>query len=249
MPRPKTKPLYLLKLRHEAGIFPHSDLVEVLQGFHDYCQHLGEKIARLGDQITQYCAHEYLEVFKIEDFLPSAHDPDRGLKLEYLQAIQNFRSQFGDRLPRFFYATWAFMGTRPDPTQTARIPAVAHLLPYSMKWYHADAVLHSLPLLTKPYLHLLSLIHQETGRIPVHDCGCDHAIPEPIPGQTLRAFMNPAEGPAWDHAPESWLRHAMGQLLLLRLGFPQHIGLSAAGATSMAREQLTSPHTPVLRKF
>ncbi len=206
----------------ELGFYP--DLVGNLRGFMELMHTKGS--CGLGKQIAETIAAGYLSAraFSTEEFAPAPDDAFFELKVQYLKAVKEIHDRFGDRLPRQFYDTLAFMSVRSNPTQEERIPELEHLLPGGMDWKTADSVLHAMPLCSRLYLHVQTVINRETGRILGHGCGCSHSLAS-MPTCIVNAPMGDSSHILIEET-ESFLRHMLGQLFLLHFGLPQGIGPS-----------------------
>jgi hypothetical protein len=180
-------------------------------------------------QAVNFVGTGYLQMlesgFDAAKFAPMTDDPDRAIKERFLVAMKRIMAIYHDRMPLFFYETLAFMGTRPEPSREVRVPDIESILPSSMNWKQADTVLHAMPLCSRLNLDVLSHIWEETGCIIVHGCGCNHAVPDPIDGQTVRSFLRKEPQAIIDES-ESFVRHALAQYIALLAGFPQGFGVS-----------------------
>lgn len=188
------------------------------------------KWVAIGQEAIQFIAASYLrsatESIDLNQFMIKNDDPDRELKLKFLEAVKKISGKYMDRLPMFAYETLAFMGTRPEPTREVRVPDVETLLPSKMDWKQVDTFLHALPLCSRLNLDILSTIHQHAGCIIVHGCGCNHAIPETTEDQVVRSVLRHE---AIVDETESFARHSIAQYALLLAGFPQGFGVSHRG--------------------
>jgi len=184
------------------------------------------KFCRLGQDIVETYARGYIESaqFNINDFKPCEEDPFYQLKANYLNAVKEINQRFGNRLPIQFYQVLGFMTLRQDPTQEERIPDLEHLLPGQMGWKFADAVLHALPLCSRLYFDVQTIINKHTGRILGHGCGCSCGLAE-MPRCVIDAPMGD-KGCVLIEETESFLRHLLGQCFLLHFGLPQGMGAS-----------------------
>lgn len=217
---PHTTPsLGILK---QDGFYP--DLIASLQGFMEHMHTMHQ--CRLGQEIAERFAAGYLGVssFTFDEYQPRLRDPLFRLKTEYLGAMKHIFQRFHDRLPRQFYATLAFLGTREDPTVEERIPEIEHLLPDAMNWQIADSMLHALPLCSRLYFDVQTTINVATGRILGHGCGCSCQMAE-MPECVIRAGMGDKPEVIAEET-ESFLRHGLGQNFLLHFGLPQSMGPS-----------------------
>ncbi len=206
----------------QLGFYP--DILASLQGFMEFMHSKG--YCSLGKEITEIYAGGYLtaKAFRAEEFLPMHEDEFSGLKRQYLEALAAIHNRFGDRLPRQFYDTLAFMAIRHDPTKEERIPDLEHLLPGQMKWQTADAGLHAMPLCSRLYLDVQTEINKATGRVLGHGCGCSCSMAA-MPTCIVSAAMGDSTEILLEET-ESFLRHLLGQCFLLHFGLPQGMGAS-----------------------
>ncbi len=206
----------------DLGFYP--DILGSMKGFMEFMHSKGH--CGLGMQITETYAKGYLEAgaFQVEDFIPKVEDPFYELKTKYLDALATIHRRFGNRLPRQFYDTLAFSARRSDPTKEGRIPDLAHLLPNNMDWKTADAVLHAMPLCSRLYFDVQTVVNKKTGRILGHGCGCDHSLAA-MPTCIVDAAMGDKTEIMLEET-ESFLRHLLGQCFLLHFGLPQGMGPS-----------------------
>lgn len=206
----------------ENGFYP--DLIASMRGFMDHMHN--QKQCALGQEIAERFAAGYLGVatFSLDAFRPDPSDPLFTLKANYLAAMQEIFLRFHDRLPRQFYATLAFLGTRDDPTVEERIPEIEHLLPDGMNWQIADSMLHAMPLCSRLYFDIQTIINRHTGRILGHGCGCSCIMAE-MPTCIVNAAMGDKPDVIAEET-ESFLRHGLGQNFLLEFGLPQSMGSS-----------------------
>ena len=206
----------------EEGFYP--DLLESMSGFMGFMH--DKKMCALGVEIVETFAAGFITVgdFSTNPYQPKQGDPFFDLKRSFLVAVDSLYARFGDRLPRQFYATLAFMTLRTNPVAEERIPELEHLLQDGMDWKMADSVLHALPLCSRLYFHAQTKINQETGRILGHGCGCGCSIAE-MPTCMVNAPMGDSPEVLVEET-ESFLRHAMSQNYLLRFGLPQGMGVA-----------------------
>jgi len=210
-----------LKLK-QNGFYP--DIIGRMEGFMSFMHN--KKMCTLGQEIVETFARGFVEVdnFSTKPFQPMRGDPLFELKSSYLIAVDSVFRRFGDRLPKQFYDTLAFMALRQNPEVEERIPELTHLLPSGMDWKTADSILHAMPLCSRLYLHVQTEINQETGRILGHGCGCGCIIPD-MPECVVKAPMGDSSAVLVEET-ESFFQHAMSQLFLLQFGLPQGMGPS-----------------------
>ncbi len=140
-------------------------------------------------------------------------------------AIFDVHKKFGDRLPVQFYQVMLFTGLRPNPETEVKMPTVEHLLPDNMKWQVGDAVDHSLPLCTRLYMDIQTILFKKTGRIMVHGCGCGKCAPVLAGGASIDVPMS-SDPSVFLEETESVVRHFMTQLIPLHWGLPHSMGES-----------------------
>ena len=227
----------------QVGFYP--DIIASLEGFMEHMHNQGQ--CALGQQIAERFAAGYLAVpeFDFKPFQPQANDPLFGLKTSFITAVQEIYQRFHDRLPRQFYATITFLGTRDDPTVEERIPEIEHLLPDGMNWQVADSMLHALPLCSRLYFDVQTTINQHTGRILGHGCGCACQMAE-MPECVVRAAMGDKPEIIAEET-ESFLRHGLGQNFLLHFGLPQSMGPSVKMQQRDLAKISSTVHRTVLR--
>lgn len=204
------------------GFYP--DLLISLTRFMQFMHDKGS--CATGKMIAEEFARGYLLApgFDIKAFRPKVEDPLFDLKEDYADAIQVLFVEFGDRLPIQFYHTLAFMCLRDDPTEDARIPDIAHLLPDGLSWQAADTVLHTFPICYRLSFHIQSVINKFTGRILGHSCGCNHQLAE-MPAGSVNVPMGDKHEIMLEET-ESYLRHGLGQRFLIEFGMPHGLGRS-----------------------
>jgi len=228
----------------ELGFYP--DLLASMQGFMEFMHNKG--FCKLGREITETYASGYLTAneFSVKDFTPSPEDEFFKLKTDYLSALAAIHERFGDRMPRHFYDTLAFMALRSNPTQEERIPELEHLLPSGMDWKTADAILHAMPLCSRLYFDVQTVINHKTGRILGHGCGCSCAIAS-MPTCIINAAMGDKTEILLEET-ESFLRHLLGQCFLLHFGLPQGMGPSVKMNLHDLNRSLTTTEGLVLKQ-
>ena len=204
------------------GFYP--DLIASIEGF---MQHMhDQRQCALGKQIAEQYAAGYIGAsdFEFVAARPNVSDPLFELKDGFINAMEEIFARFHDRLPRQFYATLVFLGTREDPTVEEQIPEIEHLLPDGMNWQIADSMLHALPLCSRLYFDVQSIINSHTGRILGHGCGCSCQMSEMTKCVVDARMGDKVEVIAEE--TESFLRHGLGQSFLLHFGLPQSMGPS-----------------------
>ncbi len=221
------------------GFYP--DILGSLEGFMQFMHNKGQ--CALGKEIAEIFASGYLTArdFDVSKLAPAEGEEFYNLKTRYLAAVGEIHKKFGDRLPRQFYETLAFMVQRPNPTKEERIPEIGHLLPEGMNWMMADAVLHAMPLCSRLYFDVQTRINRATGMILGHACGCSHSL-----SGMATCIVNAPMGEKTEimfEETESFLRHVLGQYFLLHFGLPQGLGASV----KMRLHDLRDEKVPVVR--
>lgn len=203
----------------------HPDHLNSLTGFVGRMCELGQ--CELGMKIADIVAVGFLKAraFDPWDAMTASPDSDSEFVQKWRGAIGTIHQKLTDRLPIQFYQVMLFTGLRPLPEVEVKMPTVEHLLPDNMKWEVGDAVDHSMPLCTRLYLDIQTILYNMTGRIMVHGCGCGKCAPILAKGASINVPM-PSDPSVFLEETESVVRHFMTQLVPLEWGLPHSIGES-----------------------
>ena len=215
-------PESVLKLQ-QMGFYP--DHLNSLTGFVGRMHELGQ--CELGMKIADTTAEGFLKAksFDPRKTMTAAPDSDGEFVEKWNEAISVIHEKYSDRLPVQFYQVMLFTGLRPAPETEVKMPTVEHLLPDGMKWQVGDAVDHSMPLCTRLYLDIQTILCRITGRIMVHGCGCGKCAPILAEGASINVPMS-SDPSVFLEETESAVRHFMTQLIPLEWGLPHSIGES-----------------------
>lgn len=198
----------------------HVNLLERAQRFKLLAQRDG--FAEQGDGILSWVGEGFSHRFNRDQFQPSIDDAHREFKLKYLDAMDALATEFGDRVSSVVWETFAFLGTRPNPHETATIPSQQQYL--TMHFGLADAVLHSLPDAFGLMLHVQSRIFERTGVVVEHNCDCSCSAQAVSQGAIVRCFLKPER---FVEATNALLTHLLVNAKIIMVdGYPFNFGLS-----------------------
>lgn len=207
----------------DLGFYP--DHINSMSGFVHQMHERG--MCKVGMNIVEIVAAGFL---KSRDFNPwgtmeDCPENDPEFTHKWRSAVAEIYQIHGDRLPVQFYQVLLWSGIRPQPQAEVKMPEVEHLLPDGMSWQVGDGVEHSLPLCTRLFMGIQTILFKHTGTIMVHGCGCGSCAPTLCADAVINVPMSDRPGVGLEET-ESVVRHFMAQLLLLNWNLPHSIGPS-----------------------
>lgn len=144
-------------------------------------------VAILKEEGATEVMHPFLETLR-QSFIPTRKwnehlwrkraqtSGDTEFKHRYLNAICELANEWGRLLPVLLWETLAALGTREDVHRERAILDIADELPYP--WYISDAAIHATGKTYPLLLAIETAINRHTGTVLLHDCGCNHLLPE-----------------------------------------------------------------------
>jgi hypothetical protein len=201
------------------------DHINSMIGFVRQMHTLG--MCEIGMNIVETVATGFLKSRAFDPWRTMEDCPDNDLEFtrKWRSAVAEIHQIHNDRLPVQFYQVLLWSGIRPQPQTEVKMPEVEHLLPDGMTWQVGDGVEHSLPLCTRLFMGVQTILFKHTGTIMVHGCGCGSCAPTLCADAVINVPMSDRPGVGLEET-ESVTRHFMAQLLLLNWNLPHSIGPS-----------------------
>jgi hypothetical protein len=203
----------------------YPDHLNSMTGFIDQMHDRG--MCKLGMDIVEIVAAGFLKSRQFDPWGTMADCPDNdpAFTRRWRSAVAEIHEKYQDRLPVQFYQIILFSGVRSRPEIEVKIPEVEHLLPDGMSWQVGDGVEHSLPLCTRLYMDVQTILYRHAGSIMIHGCGCGNCAPTLSTRAIINIPMSDDAGVGIEET-ESVVRHFMSQLILLHWNLPHSIGPS-----------------------
>ncbi len=220
------------------GFYP--DHIDSMTGFLHKMHTLG--MCQIGMDIVETVAAGFLKSRAFDPWGTMEDSPlnDPKFTRKWRSAVAEIHQIHGDRLPVQFYQVLLWSGIRPQPQTEVKMPEVEHLLPDGMTWQVGDGVEHSLPLCTRLFMDVQTILFKHTGTIMVHGCGCGSCAPTLCADAVISVPMSDRPGVGLEET-ESVVRHFMSQLLLLHWNLPHSIGPSMTAKMIDLRNPAYSP--------
>lgn len=230
-------PPYLAALI-ETDFYP--DHINSMTGFIHAMHSRG--MCELGMSIVETVAKGFVQArtFDAWGTMQDSPENDPVFTQQWRTAVAEIYAKYGNRLPVQFYQVILWSGVRPSPTTEVKMPDVEHLLPDGMTWQVGDGVEHSLPLCTRLYMDIQTILYKHTGTIMVHGCGCGNCAPTLQSNASINMPMSDDPSAGLEET-ESVVRHFMAQLILLNWNLPHSIGPSMTAGMIALRGRQASP--------
>lgn len=203
------------------------DLLLRAKGFWLQAERLG--LQAVAAEFLKYLGLGYAHKFDRSKFEPKPGDLYFEQKKQVLDALEELSVQFDGRISSIVWETYAYLGTRPDPTKDQSILAEKDHLP--LPYYIVDTVLHAVGKVYGLKMHIDSTVFQRSGMIFEHNCDCSCSFKSPHSGG-LGVFLDNSRH---KEATAALFSHLVSEsLLLMGLKMPFEMGLSPEAAEAMA---------------
>lgn len=154
----------------------HQDLVDRAYGHLAYVSEYRLKGLDNAVSVLEALGEGFLMPFSPISFEPKQGDPSYDLKMKALNALNELRDFYGDRVSAVVWESFASLACRAEPEVEKSIiqEGAAGTLPYH--YTIVDTMLHAAGLVYTFILHVNSVMFKHTGRILVHNCDCNHSL-------------------------------------------------------------------------
>ena len=127
----------------------------------------------IGRTVACYALSAFLpeNAYRRELYEPRANDPERKLKTESLDGVDDYAALVGEHRPSpLLYHSLAVRAARRQPLEEVSMAAINDDLPFA--WQILDAAIHADGKVTETHLLALSCLYKASGHIPTHACSC-----------------------------------------------------------------------------
>lgn len=198
----------------------HDDLVSRAKGFLAKARRDGHE--DLAVSVLEWLGEGFTRKFDPQRFMPSADDPHRDLKINFVNGMKKLSEDFGDRVSAVVWESLVFLGTRGDPTKEATIRSQAKYLVHP--WWLVDTSLHAVGKVFGFFMHVQSRVFESAGVALEHNCDCNHVVFEPQNGGSVRVFLPDSRK---KEATAALLSHLFSESFLIGVAkFPFEMGIT-----------------------
>lgn len=209
----------------------HQDLLIRVQATNAYAQREGYTSV---PNFLSIIGEGFLKPFDAETIRPADDDPDKELKNQVLNGLQEAADKYGDRISSVVWYSLAYIATRTEPLTQRSILKEANSLPYH--YSVVDSVLHAVPKVYWLMLDIHAATYKHSGHILIHNCDCGCSLINMAPASDNDGVVKFNLAPKFHkEATYSALSHLLSEGFLIReLQLPFALGVSPEAAEILA---------------